>query len=156
MSVNKKRFAPGNEAEDAMDGEQRLDKLEHHATRTESRLEAIEGRQAEHGVVLQSHGSKLDQIFTAVTRHEAAPKFDWLRTLQAIALIVGMFVGVVGPASAFGVWFVTSLTAKDNEVQNVKISYMERFSEEREARIKALEKLVFTGYSAGTWKPKVE
>lgn len=139
-----------------MDSEARLDKLEHHATRTESRLETLAGRQAEQGIVLHAHSSKLDQIVTAVTKQEAMPKFDWMRTLQAVALLVGMFVGVVGPASAFAVWFVTSLTAKDNEVQNTKMHYMERATADHLERIKSLEKIVFTAYSAGGWKPKIE
>ncbi len=150
-----------------MDGERRLDKLEAHASSAETRLEGIESRQAEQGRMLLSQGSKLDrqgetlsqhggilhaqsgkldQLIMAVTKAEAAPKFDWLRTLQAIALVVGMFVGIVGPASAFGVWFVTSLTAKDNEVQNIKIMYIER----------ELSRVAASMYSADAWKPKIE
>ncbi len=150
-----------------MDGERRLDKLEAHASTAESRLESIDTRQAEqgrmltaqgskldrqgetlsqHGNILHAQSSKLDQLIMAVTKAEAAPKFDWLRTLQAVALIVGMMMGVSVPCAGFGVWFVTTLTAKDNEVQNVKISYME----------KELSRLGSSLYSADAWKPKLE
>lgn len=160
-----------------MEGERRLDKLEAHASTAESRLENIELRQAEQGRMLQSQGSKLDhqgatltqhgdilhaqsskldQLIMAVTRAEAAPKFDWLRTLQAVALVVGMMMGVTVPAAGFGVWFVTTLTAKDNEVQNVRINYAQREREQDLARLAALEKTVTSLYARAGWKPEVE
>lgn len=139
-----------------MDGERRLDSLEQHSARTEQRLGTLEERQIQHGAVLRDHGGKLDTILTAVTRAEAAPKFDWLRTLQAVALIIGMVMGMGVPMAGFGVWFVTILGAKDNEVQNIKISYSERIANDHAERLKALEKSLSGLYAAPGWKAVIE
>lgn len=102
--------------------EERLNTLEDHATRTESRLEQVESRQVQHGEILREHGGKLDRIFEAVTKQEARGTFDILRSLQAVALTMA----ILTPIAALSIWTISIVNAATNEAFRVKFEYVER------------------------------
>lgn len=116
----------------------RLEKLEKHATKTEGRLDTIEKTQGH-------HSTKLDQIFTAVTRAEGRPQFDLWKAVSSVrdVLAIGAVIG------SLSVWLVLTLTAAENRVTETKLAWQVEKIEWQNERIKRLE-------AAFEWTAKTE
>jgi len=89
------------------------DDYQRHMARTDSRLTTLE-------YALQNQQRKLDEIFQAVTRHEAAPQFDPYQVLKFMLLATTLF-GLV----ASGVIYVaTNVTEARLAVLEVKVNQL--------------------------------
>ncbi len=120
------------------DDNQRLDKLETHAMQTTARLDHIEKTQGQ-------HSTKLDQIFTAVTRAEGRPSFDLWKAVSSVrdVLAIGAVIGTLS------VWLVITLTAAENRVTETKIAWQAEKIEWQSERLRRLE-------ASFNWVPRIE
>lgn len=116
----------------------RLDKLETTSIQVEGRLGTIERTQAAQSVVIE-------KIHTAVTLAQGRPQFDiWkavssMRDIFAICAIVG----------SLSVWLVLTLTAANNQAQEIKLAWQSDRIEWANKRLERLE-------ASFSWVPRIE
>lgn len=138
-----------NEVDEVPDDDTRFSKLEAHAIKTEGRIETIERTQVQ-------HSTKLDQIFTAVTKAEGRPVFDIWRAVSSLRDVV-LLAGSVG---TLAVWLVLTLTAANTRVTEERLAFQKEYGTviERlnDSRFKALEDRAAWLTDRFNWKPSFE
>lgn len=124
------------------DDDTRLIKLENHALKSEGRLDTIEKVQGQQSV-------KLDQIFTAVTIQQNAPKFDIHKMISTVRDILGI-AGVFG---FLAVWLIVTLNAATERATALDIKHNAEIANMRNDYTRErLDRLM----SAFTWRPSIE
>src|SRR6185436_1993469 len=112
-SEEDKTLVPGGSFNNTDEDDRRLKALETQGVKTEGRLTHVES-------TLVVHGSKLDQIISAVNTFSGRPVFDVHKVITSLAAITV----VVGAASTLAVWFVLTLTAAENRTTALEIAHM--------------------------------
>ncbi len=91
----------------------RLKVLETQGVKTEGRLTHVEN-------TLVVHGSKLDQIITAVNTFSGRPVFDIHKVISSVRDVIV----IAGAASSLAVWFVLTLTAAENRATALELAHL--------------------------------
>jgi len=105
----------------------RFEQLETHAIKTEGRLDTIERTQ-------HQHGSKLDQIVTAVTRYDSRPVFDIQKTVSMVRDVFAICAVI----ASLSVWLVLTLTSSRDAATTLEISYLKERLDEQRALVKSV------------------
>lgn len=99
----------------------RLVKLEDHATKTNSRLDAIEVTQASHGVKLDHIGTSINQLAHTLVKYDSQPRFDIYKTVSVVRDVFAI-CAILGSLS---VWFVLTMTQASNQLTAERLSRAE-------------------------------
>lgn len=105
--------------EDAIDNK-RFGALEQQVNHLDTRMGAVE--------------NKVDQILTHVTRESAKPRFDIVRVLQ----VIGLIVAILTPIGALSLWMITVVNAAQFQAVESSVE-VNKVRAEAEARVNAIE-----------------
>jgi hypothetical protein len=106
------------------DNIERLQTLEHHAQRTEVRLNSVEK-------TLNTHSGKLDRIVDAVTQHTAKPQFNPREMVSFIRDVV-----VLGAAAGSVIIYIaTNIAAGPAAILDLRVTQIERRLDAGDTRV---------------------